>query len=98
MTTCVIYYYDEPGERELTAVDYQCSTLCMRDTLAECGIKTIEPAGTLNVADAEDVAGGAGSVGWGECPGGAETQSEVRCSGCGELLWHGLSHYENTNS
>lgn len=100
MATCVINYYDEPDEHELNDVDYQCSALCMRETLAECGVKTNEPAGTVNMPDAEDVPGGAGSIGWGECPGGAETQSDVHCSGpgCGELLWRGLSFYDNTNS
>lgn len=100
MTTCIVNFYDEPDEHELNDVAYQCSTLCMFATLADCGIKTNELAGSMNVRDAEGVDGGAGSVGWGQCPGGAETQSDVHCSGpgCGELLWRGLSHYENTNS
>lgn len=97
MTTCVIYFYEQPDERELSDVAYQCSTLCMFGTLADSGIATTDLAGSVNVPDAEDVDGGAGSVGWGQCPGGAETQSDVHCSGpgCGELLWRGLSFYED---
>jgi hypothetical protein len=40
-------------------------------------------AGTANSPDG-------GSVSWGACPGGAETDYAVYCSGCGDKLWSGL--------
>lgn len=89
MPTCVINYFAEPDERELTDVSYQCSTLCMFEELRGVGLAEPNLAGEANLSDG-------GSIGWGTNPGGSETQSDVRCSVCDELLWRGLSHYENT--
>jgi hypothetical protein len=85
MTTCVVNYYDEPDQRELVEIDYQCSVLCMKETLErEANVSGFDVAGELNLPDG-------GSVDWGTCPGGAETQEDVHCSACGDLLWQGLS-------
>jgi hypothetical protein len=88
MTTCVVNIYSEPGQRELAEVLYQCSVMCMRSAVeTESGLRDIEDAGEANVEH--------GSISWGRMPGGAETQSDVHCSICEDLLWRGLSYYEN---
>lgn len=87
MTTCVVNIYSEPGQHELDDTLYQCSIMCMRSAVeTESGLRDIEDAGE---ADTDD-----GSISWGRLPGGAETQSDVHCSTCEDLLWRGLSHYE----
>jgi hypothetical protein len=83
-----VSYYDQPDGFELVDVDYQCSISCMIATLAELPYATairIDPgmAGTANLPLN-------GSVSWGAWPCGEETGADVFCSGCRELLWHGL--------
>jgi hypothetical protein len=85
MTIHVIHYYDEPDGLELVDVDYQCSRSCMLDQLADDYAigDGAEHAGSLNLpAD--------GSISWGAGPCGSETDYNVYCSNCGDLLWHGL--------
>jgi len=85
MGTHVIYYCEQPNGQEITDVDYCCSQLCMLDALAKENIVPTGPdgAGTINLRTG-------GSVEYGACPGGAETDYAVYCP-CGELLWPGLN-------
>lgn len=83
MTVHCVSYYEEPNGFELIEVDYQCSAACMRSTLErEVNVTGAAPAGSLNLDD--------GSVSWGAYPCGEETDYDVYCSACGDLLWHGL--------
>lgn len=84
MGTHVIYYCDDRDGREVTDVDYQCSYRCMLDTFTENNIDVDMVAGIVNLP------AGRGSVEYGECPGGSETDYDVHCSSCEALLWKGL--------
>jgi hypothetical protein len=86
MTTCAVSYYTEPDQRELVDIDYQCSVECMLSTIErETGLRPTEFAGEANLPTDE------GSISWGRWPGGAETDYDVHCSTCEDLLWRGLS-------
>jgi hypothetical protein len=79
-----VSYYDEPDQHELVDIDYQCSYICMMDTLTEAGVDTEGGlAGDVNLSEG-------GSISWGRFPGGEETSSDTYCSSCETLLWRGL--------
>lgn len=80
-----VSYYEAPDCEEMFDITYQCSFFCMDQELAGAGIhvtKETPYAGQANMKF--------GSVSWGGHPCGDETDYDVYCSQCGELLWHGL--------
>jgi hypothetical protein len=79
-----IYYYEEPEQRELVDIEYQCSALCMRDELEQIDDTLTDSVGDANLPNNR-------SISWGATPGGSETDYDVHCSSCKELLWRGLS-------
>jgi hypothetical protein len=62
-------------------IDYQCSAGCMFATMAEADIDVsdLALAGTIP-----------GRCSFGGLPGGSETDHDVYCSNCEQLLWRGL--------
>lgn len=80
MRVHVTGWNDETGD--LVEVDYQCSASCMYETLRREGIHTAQIAGSAPHPEG-------GSVGFGGCPGGSETDYPVHCSACGVKLWCG---------
>ena len=84
-----VQYKDSLGD--LVEVDYQCSADCMLATLRSVEIRMVKLADKsydprLN------------GVSWGAWPGGSETDYDVHCSNCGELLWHGLGFYDEEDA
>ena len=71
----VIHYEDKDGN--VYDVEYFCCKLCLQNTL------THFPPSMLRIENG-------GRISYGACPGGAETNDDVHCPECGELLWKGL--------
>jgi hypothetical protein len=96
MSTHTIHYSevidlgDGPEEGDVVDISYQCSYSCM---VAEMNRET----GTQEWHDDDKYVGRAGTFigenvaySYGGCPGGAETDYDIHCGGCGAHLWHGL--------
>jgi hypothetical protein len=84
MTIHAVSYYTNPNTVNLMDIDYQCSWHCMDAQLIENGIHTADIANYRNVDYG-------GSISWGAYPCGSETDYDVYCSQCGDLLWYGMS-------
>src|SRR5271167_2705813 len=78
-----VMYYEEPNGQELVDIDYQCGVDCMDETLIKHWVHTAAICGTRDTAQ--------GSISWGAWPCGSETDYDVYCSGCGDLLWKGMN-------
>lgn len=78
--THVIHFQDRYGD--VIDVEYFCSWSCMSARLKKLGVvHTCDPA-----------AGQTRDYSWGQWPGGAETDYDVRCASCDMLLWQGLEN------
>lgn len=87
MPTYVLNFYREPDATELEDVQYACCAMCMLDAV-------VAATGKLPDDEAGERRVGTGSVSWGQMPGGEETQSDVFCTTCEDLMWRGLGHHE----
>ncbi|RLC75313.1 MAG: hypothetical protein DRI61_15100 [Chloroflexi bacterium] len=76
--------YDNPERDNLEDVYWFCSQGCMEKYLrTTMGFVPQEPNGATQPPSG-------GWVEWGAFPCGEETDSDVFCASCGDLLWKGL--------
>lgn len=76
--------YEQPTCQTLVDVVWCDSAWCMGSVLDEFRIYTDE-AGIAGQRNTDN-----GSISWGPYPGGEETDYDVYCGGCDELMWEGL--------
>lgn len=81
MTTCMVSYNDQEGS--LVEVEYQCSEMCMYEQLKK--LPDYKLGGRIDRYDGT-------SIDYGTWPCGSETDYDVHCSNCEQLLWKGLQH------
>ena len=82
MTTCRIDWYDEKGN--VLDIAYIDSITCMYEMFAGEDLWPDDIAGTITYPE--------GSVDYGPWPGGDETDHDVHCATCGQLMWRGRSN------
>lgn len=84
MSTCSISFYNHPTCETLVDILWFDSYNCLDKVLqGRFNVHTADIAGDCNLNNG-------GSVSWGYHPGGEETDYDVYCEECGELIWFGL--------
>ncbi len=83
MSIHALSFEDEDGSLEDIA--YTCSQMCQVELMRTSGVpeEDIEK-------QAQGLAGSCPGFSYGKMPGGEETDFDVNCANCGDLLWHGL--------
>ncbi len=90
MTTCCVSYYESTNCENLVDIDWCCSLGCQDDILRGLGVHS---AAITDQRDLEH-----GSISWGPYPGGEETDDDVHCAACEDLMWEGLQTIANRDA
>lgn len=89
MATYCLHIYEEKDQQELIDEVWFDHSSCLCEFLAK-EFPKIDQSDDFDLNSSANLE--KGSISWGNWPGGVETEEDVYCETCKELMWHGLEY------